>query len=194
MIEVRWGHGDVEGASASIDQTRPLRVEISAPASSLSVGDEMQMTATAYYKDSSTRDVTSLGRWTSSRPAIATVNRAGKVRGIDDGDTLIRFAYGTASDRTFLSVGADEGDSIMLAARYTVTADDVTAGGDDFTVPLDSAEVDAEYGAFAEVAEGDSTITCQVPISGRTTTQVNVLASAPLQEGDIIEVFTARSA
>jgi hypothetical protein len=193
VVDAQWGHGLIEGAPAPIVETRPTRVVISAPASSLPVGDEMQLTATAYYQDSSTRDVTRLGRWTSSPTAVATVSRAGKVSGIDEGDAVIRFSYGTASDQAEITIGEDEGESIMLAARYTVTPDDVTAGGDDFTVPLDSAEDDADYGAFAEVAEGDSTITCQVPISGRTTTQVNVLATAPLEAGDIIEVFIARA-
>ena len=81
---------------------------------------------------------------------------------------------------------------VVLGARYTVTAADVLAGGDVLTVPLDSAQANTNYAAYAFVAAGDSTITAQVPISGRAVAQVQVLLSAPLAEGDIVEVFVMR--
>lgn len=82
---------------------------------------------------------------------------------------------------------------IWLGARYTVTAQDVINGADVLAVPITPVQTSASYGAMASVAEGNSTITAQVPISGRTVDQVTVLLSAPLDEGNIVEVFCART-
>lgn len=189
-MTISWGHGDVEGASTPVDELRPDRIALSPASSRIATGGKVRLYATAYYRDGSSLDITRRGRWSTSKIDVVTVDGHGVATGVGTGLSIITFLFGTASATAAVASGGD----LMLAARYTVTADDVSAGGDVFTIPLDREEDDADYGALAEVAEGDSTIRCQVPISGRTTTQVAVLATAPLAEGDIIEVFTARSA
>lgn len=167
-----------------------LSIAITPASATMGVGDSSSFTVTATYDDGTTADITADVDWSVDNEAIASITPTGIVTAVALGVTTVAATYGSLRDETTVTVGT--GEDIMLAARYTVTAGDVAAGGDDFTIPLDLAQVDNQYGAFAFVAEGDSTVECQTPISGRTTTQVNVLSTAPLDEGDIIEVFIAR--
>lgn len=79
---------------------------------------------------------------------------------------------------------------------YTVTADDVTAGGQDLSVPISPAAADADYGAFANVATntiaGVLFAQCPNGSGDRTTSTVRVLVSAALAAGDTVEVFLTR--
>lgn len=189
MAEVSWGHGLIEGAAEPINLLRPDFVVLSPASAFVVIGRSVRLTATAFYRDGTHLDVSRLGRWASANHAAVAVTNSGRATGQGSGSSLVTFWYGTASASAVVTTGGD----LMLAARYPVTADDVSAGGDTFTITLDNEEADADYGAIAEVAEGDQSIKCQVPISGRTETQVTVLTTAPLEEGDIIEVFTARA-
>jgi hypothetical protein len=163
-------------------------VEITDSASTLKIGKQLQLTAIGHYSNRQTLDLTNSIVWASNNIG-ATVSQAGLVSGAGIGLVHISATFLTLAATLALTV---TGGDLMLSARYTVTAGDVAAGGDNLTIPLNHTEDDAAYGAIAEVATGDQSIICQVPIAGRTTTQVNVLSSAPLQENDIVEIFIAR--
>lgn len=79
---------------------------------------------------------------------------------------------------------------------YTVTADDVAAGGQDLSVPISPAAANADYGAVANVATttvaGAVFAMCPAGTGDRTTSTVRVLVSAALSAGDTVEVFLTR--
>lgn len=60
-------------------------------------------------------------------------------------------------------------------------------GEDDFMVALPSARTDADYSVDPKLAGVDAHVTIDVPLAGRTTTQFQVLTSAPLTAGDRLE-------
>ena len=55
--------------------------------------DPRQLRATAYFSDSTTLDVTSVGTWTSSKSSICTVNSGGVVTPVAQGGATVTFSY-----------------------------------------------------------------------------------------------------
>lgn len=104
VANVSWGHGDVAGASEEINLLDPQRIVISPSSLELDVDETSQMSATAYYRDGSSLDVTLLGRWTSLDVSVAPVNAAGLVTGAAEGTTTLRFVYGTAANSAAVEV------------------------------------------------------------------------------------------
>ncbi|HZQ90816.1 MAG TPA: Ig-like domain-containing protein [Terriglobales bacterium] len=68
------------------------------------VGSTQQMSAVATLSDNSTRDVTSTGAWSSSAPAIATVNASGLVTGVAAGTAVVSVTVGTITASTPVTV------------------------------------------------------------------------------------------
>ena len=67
-------------------------VQVTPPAQALAVGQTTQLTATGTYgnaKHPSTQNVTSLVTWSSTTPAVATVNASGVVTAVSAGSTTI---------------------------------------------------------------------------------------------------------
>ena len=59
----------------------------------IKVGQQAQLTATATLSDSSTPNVTSQSQWSSSNPAVASVDSTGKVTGLTGGTATITASY-----------------------------------------------------------------------------------------------------
>jgi uncharacterized protein YjdB len=94
--------------------------------SSIFVGGTLQFGATGHYSDGSTRDLTSLAVWTSSKTSIATVTSPGGVAtGIAKGNTVIRTVFGALSGSTTLMVKAVTLQSITV----TPVSATVSVGG-----------------------------------------------------------------
>jgi hypothetical protein len=67
-------------------------VQVTPPAQALAVGQTVQLTATGTYgngKHPSTQNITSLVTWSSTTPAVATVNASGLVTAVSAGTTTI---------------------------------------------------------------------------------------------------------
>jgi len=67
-------------------------VQVTPPAQALAVGQTVQLTATGTYgngKHPSTQNITSLVTWTSTTPAVATVNASGVATAVSAGTTTI---------------------------------------------------------------------------------------------------------
>src|SRR5580704_9164133 len=67
-------------------------IQVTPPAQALAVGQTVQLTATGTYgngKHPSTQNITSLVTWTSTTPAVATVNASGVVTAVSAGTTTI---------------------------------------------------------------------------------------------------------
>jgi type IV pilus assembly protein PilY1 len=73
---------------------------------SIYVGGTQQFTATAYYSDNSSQNVTSSATWISSSPGIATVSAGGLATGGAVGTTTITATYGGAQGSGNLNVNA----------------------------------------------------------------------------------------
>lgn len=67
--------------------------------------------------------------------------------------------------------------------RYTATGGEST-----FNVSLPRARRDASYAVDVEMADADSQLTFNAPLSGRTVTEFQLVCSSPLTAGDVLEI------
>jgi hypothetical protein len=90
--------------------TAPTLVSIAVtPANpSLTAGNTQQFSAAGTYSDSSTKDLTSFATWSTSNPAIATINSAGLASTASAGSTTITATAGNVSGVATLTVSAPE--------------------------------------------------------------------------------------
>jgi trimeric autotransporter adhesin len=111
-----------------------------APASpAVAAGRSQAFTATGHYGDSSTRDLTALATWTSSRPEVATL--AGAIAtGLAEGQATITAEYGGGSGTATLTV--------TPAAIATLTLSPVNA--------ILAAGTTRQYGAVAVYTDGST--------------------------------------
>ncbi len=71
---------------------------------SILIGATQQFTATGTYSDSSTQNITSTVTWTSSVPAVATINSAGLATGVAVGTSTIQATASSVTGSTVLTV------------------------------------------------------------------------------------------
>lgn len=106
-------------------------IQIAPPTQSVAVGQTTQFTATGVYghgsHPSSTQDVTTQVAWTSSAPAVATVNASGLATGIAAGTTTI-----TATMNGFTGV---------ITATATLTVTSGAGGGTNPTADVTSISI-----------------------------------------------------
>jgi hypothetical protein len=81
---------------------------------SINKGATQQLTAMGTYANSTILDISTSVSWTSSAPAVATVDSRGLVTGMAGGSAVITAASGTVHDSTTVKVVADFGP----AAKY----------------------------------------------------------------------------
>ena len=97
-------------ATATLNVGQATRVvtaiAVSPASSSISVGATQQLNATATYNDGSTGNVNSTATWTSSAPAVATVNSSGLATGLTSGSTTITASLNGLSGSGTLNVQA----------------------------------------------------------------------------------------
>jgi len=86
------------------------------------VGTDEQFSATGYYTDGSTKDLTASVTWASDTAAVATIAADGRADGVSPGTSTIGATLGVRSGTTLLTVSP---------APLTITADDtvMTLGG-----------------------------------------------------------------
>ena len=75
----RGGDGDADGAGGE-------RAGSLGNPPTIKVGQQAQLTATATLSGGTTADVTAQAQWSSSNPAVASVDASGKVTGVSRGD------------------------------------------------------------------------------------------------------------
>jgi hypothetical protein len=79
-------------------------IDVEPYSSSVGVGSTKQFTATGWYKDGSTKDLTGLAGWKSSNTSYATVNNKGLATGVATGTCQITASYGGISSYSYLYV------------------------------------------------------------------------------------------
>src|SRR4029077_16586134 len=78
---------DVVFSAQTTAQLTSIAVTPANPA--VGIGGTQQFTATGTYSDQSTQDLTSQVTWTSSSPAVATINGTGRATAASQGTTTI---------------------------------------------------------------------------------------------------------
>ena len=100
-------HGTIKGTTVLTVNAAagPLLVSITiTPATpSLTIGMQLQFTATGYYSDGSTENLTNTASWSSSAPSVATISTTGIASGIGSGQTTIQAVVGAIDGTTILT-------------------------------------------------------------------------------------------
>jgi YD repeat-containing protein len=98
--------GSVSG-SATVTVTPPALVSIAVTPSNTSIpaGTPQQFTAMGTYSDGSTQDVSSTATWTSSAPAVVTINGSGVATGLSPGGAVLTAALSGISGSTNVTIG-----------------------------------------------------------------------------------------
>lgn len=90
----------------SITPAALIAVALTLPNGSMAAGSSQQARATATYSDGSTLDVTTQSVWTSSQPAVASINAAGMVQAIAAGTAALTATIdGITSPAASVTVG-----------------------------------------------------------------------------------------
>ena len=90
--------------SLIVEPARLTSITVTPPNQALLVGTTQQFTATGTYTDNSVRDVSSQAAWSSSNPAVASIDTYGLATAIATGPTTITAAIGPISGSATLSV------------------------------------------------------------------------------------------
>jgi hypothetical protein len=103
------------GSSSAQTETPTLSSITVTPANpSIAAGTTKQFTATGSFSDGSQQDLTTSVSWTSSAPAVATINSSGLASGVSVGQATIAATSATVKGSTGLSVTAAALESIAV--------------------------------------------------------------------------------
>lgn len=103
----------------------PSFVTVKPEVQSVTVGSSVQFTATAYYADGTSKDVTAAATWTSGNLQVATIS-GGLARGVAAGTVTIRAMYLSVTGTATLNVNAPPPPSVT---SVTVVADQTLPKG-----------------------------------------------------------------
>lgn len=148
-------------------------IAVTSEESAIPIGDTLQMVATGTYNDSSTKDITGIVSWSSSDPAIATIDNTGLVTSVATGTVTITAEQAGVTGDTSIEVTAATvaslnttggttvavGGSVQLTATATFSdgsSSDVTTTAEWTSSDTDVATV--SEGMVTGVSEGNSTI------------------------------------
>jgi trimeric autotransporter adhesin len=116
------GTGNVNASSGSITGSAAVTVTggslvsvaVSPANSSMPIGASKQFLATGTFSDSSTQDITASVIWSSSVPAVASINSAGVATSLASGSTTISAIVGATTGSTGLAVSTAKLTSIAI--------------------------------------------------------------------------------
>jgi hypothetical protein len=103
---IRAALNDVQSSvEVTVSAATLQRLELSAPSLTLPKGTQQSLSATGFYSDGSSADITAQVVWQSSEPAIAQVN-GGQVTGMSEGSTEVVASLSGVEDRADIAVTA----------------------------------------------------------------------------------------
>jgi trimeric autotransporter adhesin len=116
------GTGNVNASSGSITGSAAVTVTgaslvsiaVTPANSSMPIGASKQFVATGTFSDSSTQDITASVAWSSSAPAVASINSAGLATSLASGSTTISAIVGATTGSTLLTVSMAKLTSITI--------------------------------------------------------------------------------
>ena len=107
--------GAVNGtASLTVTAATLVSIAVTPANSSMSVDTIRQFTATGTFDDSSTQDITTSVLWSSSNPAVATINNQGLASSISNGTVVITATLGSVSGSSNLTVSPAQLQTITI--------------------------------------------------------------------------------
>jgi uncharacterized protein YjdB len=187
------------------------RIDVVTPPSSLVVGAGVALQPTARTKAGIPRDDAAF-TWTSSSPAVATVDPAGLVTGVAPGKTTIRVQSGTASAEVPVTVIRNPVASLAVEPRTTTartgdvvrfTVKATSSGGAPVTAPAirwsvgaAGASIDPDGGFVAErpgsyvvtATSGDRSGAASIVITPRNVgRELMVVGRTPLEDFQTLE-------
>jgi hypothetical protein len=187
------------------------RIDVVAPAQSLVVGAGVALKATARSKVGIPRDDVTFA-WTSSAPAIATVDPAGLVSGVAPGRAVIRVQSGGANAEVPVTVIRNPVASLLVEPRTTsartgdvvhFTVKATTSGGGAVPAPAirwsvgaAGASVDPDGGFVAErpgsyvitATSGDRSSAASIVVTPRNVQrELTVVGRTPLEDFQTLE-------
>jgi hypothetical protein len=83
-------------SSPAAPAATPQSIVVQASGTFVTIGQRVQMTATANYSDNSFKDVTALATWQTSNPTVVSLSTTGVATALAAGASLIRATYGGA--------------------------------------------------------------------------------------------------
>ncbi len=186
-----------EGQSATVTITvsaaTALSITVTAGSTQFAKGTTTQLQTTATLTNGTTQDVTSQATYTSSAPAVATVNSSGVVTGVSIGTAVITASYEGQTATATITITAAVATSIALntsdsnppagsTAQLTATATytdgttgDVTSSATYSSSNASVATVDSS-GQITAISQGSAVITATY--EGQTAT-VNITVAPP---------------
>ena len=103
-----------------------VSIAITPPTATIAHSTQQQFTATGTYSDGSTRNITTILAWTSSKPSVATISSnpptSGLAAGISAGNTTITASSGNVSGTASLTVTNANASSLTLSPKPTSIA------------------------------------------------------------------------
>ncbi len=112
---IQASSGGVNGSTTlTVTNATLVSIDIAPQNASLSLGNQLQYTATGHYSDSTTQDITNTVTWSSSAPLVANIVSSGLATGVGVGSTTIGAAKDGKSSSTNLTVNAANLVSIAI--------------------------------------------------------------------------------
>lgn len=102
-------------ASVTVTSATLVSLQIAPSNSSMPAGAVKQFSAIGTFSDTSTQDLTQSVLWTTSNPAVATINNVGTVNSLITGSTTITAASGAVSSSTTLTISTVKLVSITIS-------------------------------------------------------------------------------
>ncbi len=102
-------------ASVTVTSATLVSLQIAPSNSSMPAGAVKQFSAIGSFSDNSTQDLTQSVLWTTSNPAVATINNVGTVNSLITGSTTITAASGAVSRSTTLTISTVKLVSITIS-------------------------------------------------------------------------------
>jgi trimeric autotransporter adhesin len=196
QLRITASLGAVSGQSVvDVSAAALVAMDVTPDQPSLAKGTVQQLRATGIYSDASAQDVTAAVIWTSSDSNIASVDTAGQVRAITQGQANLKATLGSVSAQTNLTVNAASLVSLVIDAAsdkiakgtelaFTVRGVFSDASQQDLTAQalwrsanpgvVSISNVGRENGLAVALAVGSSTITASVgSVSASTALEVS---------------------
>lgn len=119
--------GNVQGSGVlSVGPAVLVSIAVSPNTASVVAGNMQQFSATGTYSDGSMQILTGVVSWTSSAPAVGTVNGAGLAKGVAQGESNITASSGLFIASASLTVSAPTLVSIAISPSSASIADGTT--------------------------------------------------------------------
>src|SRR5438552_8608909 len=170
-LSVTAGGVTVQGGAFTVTQANLVSIAMSAPKLALPPGTSQQFTATGFYDDGTTQDLTSSVTWSSSNTGLATVSNAAGSRGFVTTGTNSGVAVTISATNGVFTSAATITLLNVVSLSITPVFSSVTVGG---TI---------QFNAAAVLADGSTQDVTNIATWGSSDTSVASLSNTAGSQG-----------